>query len=123
MKRNGRRGLALMALTAWMAAEGAAWAAPSGVTGRLEVDEVDTCTVHIDGSAPLMVVCDAGGDGAQSCETHTSVSVSGIGYVGGCGITCDGGNYACCRQATLTQRANCSCQPYPPRGPYTPDTL
>ena len=77
-----------------------------------EGDGPATCEHQVDGSAPRMVVCDAGGDGAQSCETHTTVSVSGIGYVSGCGVTCDDGNYACCHEATMFQKATCSCQSY-----------
>ena len=72
-------------------------------------------------SAPAMVPCDSGGDGATSCETKQTVSVGGFGYVSGCGISCNDGWYACCQDATVTTRSQCSCQPNPPRGPWTPE--
>jgi hypothetical protein len=74
-------------------------------------------------SAPAMVACDSGGVGAESCETKQTVSVGGFGYTSGCGVSCNVGSYACCQDSRLTRHAQCSCQPDPPRGPWTPETL
>ena len=74
-------------------------------------------------SAPAMVACDNGGEGASSCETRHVISVGGIGTVSGCGISCTDGWYACCQDPTVTRRAECSCQADGPRGPWTPESV
>jgi hypothetical protein len=72
-------------------------------------------------SAPAMVACDNGGEGATSCETRHVISIGGIGTVSGCGISCTNGYYACCQDPTVTKRAECSCRHDPPPGPWTPE--
>ena len=72
--------------------------------------------------APAMVPCDNGGAGASSCETKQTVSVSGFGFVSGCGISCNDGYYACCQDASLGQHASCSCNLNPPSRPWSPES-
>jgi len=74
-------------------------------------------------SAPAMVACDNGGEGASSCETRHVISIGGIGTVSGCGISCTNGWYACCQDPTVTKRAECSCQQDVPRAPWTPESI
>jgi len=72
-------------------------------------------------SAPAMMVCDSGGEGATSCETKTTISVSGFGTTSGCGISCTTGFYACCQSAGGGRDAKCACLVEAPHGPFTPE--
>jgi len=80
------------------------------------------CGGPVISSAPRMVICDSGGDGATSCQTKQIISVGGFGSTSGCGISCANGYYACCQSPSLTSNAQCSCEQNPTRGPWTPES-
>ena len=71
-------------------------------------------------SAPAMISCDSGGEGATSCETKSTISISGFGTTSGCGISCTTGFYACCQSASGGRDAQCTCLVEVPHGPFTP---
>ena len=74
--------------------------------------------------APRLEICDAGGEGARSCETRWVVNVSGWGWQSGCGISCGNGYYACCINPSASRNAVCGCIQDPPHVapiPYSPE--
>jgi hypothetical protein len=106
--------------TTLILARGLTHAATGGsAQAPLSRDGFPSCVVQVDGF--VMMRCDAGGIGARECETRTEVSIGGLGYNVGCGVSCGSGTYACCQQGTAVQRAQCECEPNPTPGPWTPE--
>lgn len=95
---------------------------PSGETPTVVREDTSGggCTTPFNSVAPRVARCDHGGEGAESCETKWVVNVSGWGSVSGCGVSCNNGYYACCVDPTFWNLASCTCEPEPPRGPWTP---
>ena len=82
------------------------------------------CGGSAEGLAPALQICDSGGEGARSCETRWVVNVTGWGWQSGCGISCDNGYYACCKNPSASQNATCACVQDPPHVapiPYSPE--
>jgi hypothetical protein len=120
-RRTGRLALLLVLGVASARVPRALAAAPPFDPLPAEGGQTVSCDGPAINSAPAMMACDNGGEGATSCETRHVISIGGFGTVSGCGISCTNGYYACCQDPTVTKRAECSCRQDPPPGPWTPE--